>query len=748
MRSDALRRIVPAALLAVSFPVLLAGLLDLTVPLWLPLLLAVLSAGTVAALAESRRPWLPALCWAVLCAAALLVQGSTLTGGLAALVNAALRVWQQVFPRVYPAFTASADDTALTALLAVLSALWGLWSARCTLRPRPLPLCLTALPLAAAAVVLAPAAPLWWMALAALTLLFLHLLAFGREGRAALRVWCRAAVVVLLAVTVLDGWSGDAARPGWLDDGKAAVSAGADTLRYGNNAAAGLPGGDLTAAAPARTEQPMLTVTMTVPASYYLRGFVGETYADGRWTPLDSASLAESADTFYWLHRDGFRPLTQLTSAARAAAPELLDTVNTVTVENTGASSKYLYAPYELGYDTPVPIENAVGEASLAASGLRGQRTYTLSAAGNILIRYRRIGASLAEDTAANAAFLDTESAYNRFAYDHYTDVSDDIRRFLTEKLSGWEKEPDQTHFDCQRAKQNILFYLSTYVTYTETASAPPAGTDPILYFLDGVQTGGDAQYAAAAAMMFRYYGIPARCVEGFLVTKDAAASMTPGQPLTLTGQSGHTWVEYYQDGVGWLPFEVAPPYLSVMEQAESYQNVSGLVGQAPPDTEDNEEPDVPDSDLAQTLREFWLKHRLTILLTLSCILAAAAVCLFTGWLICQRKKTARRKARFADPHVPTAIDAIYRYTMDVLRAEGLSAANCAPADYAPFLDEDLREEYRAVAALWEQARFGAAPMDESQRRRALALEEQVWTRTWRRAKPGEKLRLKYKEFL
>ena len=492
----------------------------------------------------------------------------------------------------------------------------------------------------------------------------------------------------------------------------------------------------------------MLTVTMTTPTSYYLRGFVGETYAGGRWTPLDSASLAESAGTFYWLHQDGFRPLTQLTAAARAAAPELLDTVNTVTVENTGASSKYLYAPYELGYDTPVPDENAVGEASLAAPGLRGQRTYTLTAAGNIITKYRRIGASLAEDTTANAAFLDAESAYNRFAYDHYTDVPDDIRRFLTEKLSGWEKEPGQTHFDLQRAKQNILFYLTTYASYTDAAAAPPAGTDPILYFLDGTQTGGDAQYAAAAAMMFRYYGIPSRCVEGFLVTKDDAASMAANRPLTLTGQSGHTWVEYYQDGVGWLPFEVAPPYLSVMEQAESYQNVSGLVGQAPPDTENNQEPDTPNSDLTQTLREFWLKHRLTILLTLSCILAAAAMCLFTGWLICQRRRTARRKARFADPDVSAAVDAIYRYTMDVLHAAGLPAANCAPAAYAPYLDEDLREEYRAVAALWEQARFSAVPMGEPQRRRALALKEQIWTRTWRRAKPGEKLRLKYKEFL
>lgn len=300
------------------------------------------------------------------------------------------------------------------------------------------------------------------------------------------------------------------------------------------------------------------------------------------------------------------------------------------------------------------------GEAALTAPGLRGQRAYTLHAAGGLLTKYRRIGASLAEDTAANAAFLEAESAYNRFAYQHYTAVPDDIRRFLTEKLSGWEREPGQIHFDCQRAKQNILFYLSTYITYTETASAPPAGTDPILYFLDGSQTGGDAQYAAAAAMMFRYYGIPARCVEGFLVTRDAAASMTPGQPLTLTGQSGHTWVEYYQDGVGWLPFEVAPPYLSVMEQAESYRDISGLVGQAPPDTESDEEPDAPDSDLSQTLREFWLKHRLTILLTLSILLTAAVVCLFAGWIIWERKRppAARRGLpihTFQPPSTPSS---------------------------------------------------------------------------------------------
>ena len=34
---------------------------------------------------------------------------------------------------------------------------------------------------------------------------------------------------------------------------------------------------------------------------------------------------------------------------------------NSETVENTGVPPKYLYAPYELRYDTPIPNDNAVG---------------------------------------------------------------------------------------------------------------------------------------------------------------------------------------------------------------------------------------------------------------------------------------------------------------------------------------------------------------------------------------------------
>ena len=47
---------------------------------------------------------------------------------------------------------------------------------------------------------------------------------------------------------------------------------------------------------------------------------------------------------------------------------------------------------------------------------------------------------------------------------------------------------------------------------------------------------GYDVQFATAATLMFRYYGIPARYVEGYLITpKDAKQMHTHGWKYMLT---------------------------------------------------------------------------------------------------------------------------------------------------------------------------------------------------------------------
>ena len=68
---------------------------------------------------------------------------------------------------------------------------------------------------------------------------------------------------------------------------------------------------------------------------------------------------------------------------------------------------------------------------------------------------------------------------------------------------------------------------------------------------------------------MLRYYGVPARYVEGYVITEKMIADGSPDDKdavskpasITVTEDSAHSWCEYYLDGVGWVPFDVAPKY-------------------------------------------------------------------------------------------------------------------------------------------------------------------------------------------
>lgn len=116
---------------------------------------------------------------------------------------------------------------------------------------------------------------------------------------------------------------------------------------------------------------------------------------------------------------------------------------------------------------------------------------------------------------------------------------------------------------------------------------------DFVTQFLAGDRAGYSVHYATAAALLMRYYGVPTRYVEGYVfnttaldriaanggegeddaqneVSTDgsqAGASAGSGEDkaapflgtYTLTERQAHAWVEYYLDGVGWVPFDVTP---------------------------------------------------------------------------------------------------------------------------------------------------------------------------------------------
>jgi transglutaminase-like putative cysteine protease len=96
-----------------------------------------------------------------------------------------------------------------------------------------------------------------------------------------------------------------------------------------------------------------------------------------------------------------------------------------------------------------------------------------------------------------------------------------------------------------------IETYLRT-IPYDDAIPAPPAGVDPLEYFLFDIQRGYCDYYATAMAMMLRVVGVPARTASGYAEGMFDEES----QSYYITERDAHTWVEVFFPEYGWIEFE------------------------------------------------------------------------------------------------------------------------------------------------------------------------------------------------
>ncbi|HML20428.1 MAG TPA: transglutaminase domain-containing protein [Aggregatilinea sp.] len=94
--------------------------------------------------------------------------------------------------------------------------------------------------------------------------------------------------------------------------------------------------------------------------------------------------------------------------------------------------------------------------------------------------------------------------------------------------------------------------WLRANIMYNEQIPEPPAGVDPVQWFLFDLREGYCNYYATSMVMMLRAQGIPARMAAGF-----AQGVWDPEQGGFLVKErDAHTWVEVYFPGYGWIEFE------------------------------------------------------------------------------------------------------------------------------------------------------------------------------------------------
>lgn len=483
------------------------------------------------------------------------------------------------------------------------------------------------------------------------------------------------------------------------------------------------------------TEKEQLEIVMNKPDSLYLRGFVGSKYNGRGWDNISNSKLFESKDLFYWLHEEGFYGQTQIANLVQSVDSSITnDKHNQISIRNIGANSKYIYSPYELvdGGSISLPEDN-IGDENILANGFKGNRYYKYTALLNQVKSYTTLSQKLNSQLRSNEkdieSYINSEEHYNEFVYDTYLDMPENIRNLLKNHLGDYNLEGN-THLNYYNAKQNILSYLTTKLSYSTDVHFTDNGNDFLQNFLEGSCEGYSVHYATAATLMFRYYKIPARYVEGFVITPDDVKGVLANSAISIDETHAHAWVEFYQDGVGWIPFEVTPPYLNIMEKDDE---LSGLPNM------DYEESNIEQNDNGNNEQDVnegisemdKMKHfsfvlnvmKFTLGLIILILLALIMIVLY------KRLKLKRRLKTFESSDIQESIIQIFSYIADMMIVTGVIKDENEIYEVDISLREWLKDDtsdFQKALQIYEEARYSRHEMNSLQRQYLIDTKDKI----------------------
>ncbi|MBO3086847.1 transglutaminase-like domain-containing protein [Cellulomonas dongxiuzhuiae] len=179
------------------------------------------------------------------------------------------------------------------------------------------------------------------------------------------------------------------------------------------------------------------------------------------------------------------------------------------------------------------------------------------------------------------------------------------------------------------------------------------------------VMVGDGEQYAAAAALMIRERGLPARVVLGFVPGSgddaegdgEVTVPTDEGGAVEIRGRDVQAWVEVAFAGRGWVPFDVTPPRSRTpeQEQEETDTDPQPQVVQPPalppdrvtPPDDDTEQPQTEDPPADDSGLALWLRIAAWTGIGLGGVLVLLSPVLVVVALKARRR---RRRRRAADP--------------------------------------------------------------------------------------------------
>lgn len=449
-----------------------------------------------------------------------------------------------------------------------------------------------------------------------------------------------------------------------------------------------LPEGDLSEPV-TKTESTdtILSVTADTAQTLYLRGFVGDTYENKVWSALDAQTAAEEKDLFYWLHQSGFYPQSQLATAARLMGNYQS---GSVSVQNLAGCSLYRYEPCTVLPERAGLTKNKIQPSTLEANGLRGERGYSYETVSDAQTILPELLDFLQNDTSDGVkSYLQMESAYREFVYSYALTVPAEFRAQLGAVLDRCcESYGPANSLTKEQAQTAALAFLESCFDGSGDIALPLADT----------ADGTTYQYATVAALALRYYGIPARYVEGYTV------KTTENEPTSVDASAAGAWVEVYQDGIGWLPLALTPG----LEDLSAEQTESGIKpvgagkegnGDGPRVTEgqeleqDDAEPDNSEDNTPDGGQRTGLLHKPAFWIIL---VAALLLLLLAAIFIRHAVILKKRNEAFTQEDPSAAAACLFTDCASLLAALGLKRGTGSMLELCETAKEQLGEEYAA----------------------------------------------------
>lgn len=318
------------------------------------------------------------------------------------------------------------------------------------------------------------------------------------------------------------------------------------------------------------SEEPVLKVKMTIPNTYYLKGYVGEKYNGKGWENLKPEELIKHNELFSTLHEKGFDGRCALAQGLLCCSGDesknnYVKAINNITVENVGCNSKYFYTPYE-NIGLKGGYKDYIGDSSYISEGKSNALKYTFNATPYKIDEISSIKKSLIKSQGENKTkdFLKKEYNYRKFCIDNYTTLPNETEKNIREFLKKINTPLSSEKINSSEAKKILLKGTEDFI-YDENIVYDLENGDFVRDFLKK-KRGYSIHFATLGAAVFRYYGIPARFVEGFLITENKFKGHKSKGNIEINSSDYHSWMEYYEDGLGWVPFEVTPEYMGVMK--------------------------------------------------------------------------------------------------------------------------------------------------------------------------------------